>query len=277
MRTVVLATDLGPAGAYALQRACLIASQHCASLTILHIVERSTKPLDRELLAEDLEELAQTQAALHPCIQSVTARVVAGNAAHKIAAEAEHAKADLIVVGGHGRMRWADELFGTTVEQLMRQTMVPVLVARQPALSPYRRILAAIETGTIARETLELAATVSSADTLFVVHAFLPSLPQLIDAHGDAAIVQNSEQRAVENFVRDVLGDRADVSCSIHPVARHGEPLDVITEARREFHADLMVVVTHGRTGFGLALRGGFADMLIEEGSFDLLLQHRHQ
>jgi nucleotide-binding universal stress UspA family protein len=36
-----------------------------------------------------------------------------------------------------------------------------------------------------------------------------------------------------------------------------------------------VVAVTHGRSGLGLALRGSFADMLIEEAPFDLLLQHR--
>jgi len=275
MRNIAIATDLSPAGAHALQRACLIASQHCASLTILHVVGAMTKALDRALLAEDLYELAEAQAALHPCIQSVAARLVPGATAYKIAAEAEQVNADLIAVGGHGPLRWADELFGTTVEKLMRRTALPVLVVREPAHHPYRRIVAAIEEGEIARETLELAATISSADTLFAVHAFLPSLPQLISSHGDDAVVQDSEQRAIKTMIEEVLGDRTEVTFAAHPVARRGEPVGVIVQAHDQFHADLIVAVTHGRTGLGLALRGSFADMLIEEAPFDLLLQHR--
>jgi len=271
----MVATDLGPAGAHALQRACLIASQHCASLTILHIAGSLTKALDRALLAEDLDELAETQAALHPSIQSVTARLVLGGTANKIAVEAERANADLIVVSGHGPTRWADELFGTTVEKLVRRTALPVLVVREPARYPYRRIVAAIEEGEIARETLELAATISSADTLFAVHAFLSTLRQMIGAHGDEALVQDSEQHAIGTMVEEVLGDRSDVVFAVHPMARRGEPVDVIVQAHEQFHADLVVAVTHGRSGLGLALRGSFADMLIEEAPFDLLLQHR--
>ena len=275
MRTIMVATDLGPAGAHALQRACLIASQHCASLTILHVAGGLTKALDRALLAEDLDEFAETQAALHPCIHSVTARLVLGGTANKIASEAERANADLIVVGGHGRMRWVNELFGTTVEKLVRRTILPVLVVREPAQHPYRRIVAAIDEGEIARETLELAATLSSADTLFAVHAFLPTLPQLISSHGDDMIVQDSEQRAIETMIGEVLGNRSDVVFATHSIARRGEPVGVIVQAHEQFHADLVVAVTHGRSGLGLALRGSFADMLIEEAPFDLLLQHR--
>jgi nucleotide-binding universal stress UspA family protein len=275
MRAIMVATDLGPAGAHALQRACLIASQHCASLTILHVAGGLTKTLDRALLAEDLDELAETQAALHPCIHPVTARLVLGGTANKIASEAERANADLIVVGGHGRMRWANELFGTTVEKLVRRTILPVLVVREPAQHPYRRIVAAIDEGEIARETLKLAATLSSADTLFAVHAFLPTLPQLISSHGDDMIVQDSEQRTIETMIGEVLGDRSDVVLATHSIARRGEPVGVIVQAHEQFHADLVVAVTHGRSGLGLALRGSFADMLIEEAPFDLLLQHR--
>ncbi|HEU4961441.1 MAG TPA: universal stress protein [Sphingomonas sp.] len=271
----MVATDLRSAGAHALQRACLIASQHCASLTILHVAGGLTKALDRALLAEDLDELAETQAALHPCIQSVTARLVLGGTANKIALEAKRANADLIAVGGHGRMRWANELFGTTVEKLVRRTILPVLVVREPAQHPYRRIVAAIDEGEIARETLELAATLSSADTLFAVHAFLPTLPQLISSHGDDMIVQDSEQRAIETMIGEVLGNRSDVVFVTHSIARRGEPIGVIVQAHEQFHADLVVAVTHGRSGLGLALRGSFADMLIEEAPFDLLLQHR--
>jgi len=276
MRNIVIATDLTPAGGHALQRACLIASQHCASLTILHISSGFTKALDRELIIEDLDDLAETQAALHPCIHSVTARLVTGSTAHKIATEAERVNADLIVVGGHGPMRWADELFGTTVGKLLRRTTLPVLVVKEPARHPYRRIVAAIESGEIARETLELAATVSSADTLFAVHAFLPTLPELVGSYGDAMDVQGSEQREVELLIEAVLGDRCDVVFAAHPVAQRGEPVGVIVQAHEQFHADLVVAVTHGRTGFGLALRGSFADMLIEQAPFDLLLQHQH-
>lgn len=275
MRTIMVATDLGPEGEHALQRACLIASQHCAALTILHVAGGLTKPIDEALLADDLDQLAATQSTLHPCIQSVTARLVLGGTANKIAAEAERAGADLIVVGGHGPMRWADELFGTTIEKLLRRTMLPVLVVREPARHPYRRIVAAVEDGDIARETLELAAMMSSADTLIAVHAFLPTLPQLISSHGDDAIVQNSRQQAIETMIEEVLGDRSDVIFAAHSIARRGEPIGVIVQAHEQFHADLVVAVTHGRSGLGLALRGSFADMLIEEAPFDLLLRHR--
>ncbi|MGN6376097.1 MAG: universal stress protein [Sphingomonas sp.] len=275
MRSVLIATNVSPAAANAVQRGCLLASQYCAEVTILHVVRRPLNTSDRALLTEDLEDLAAAQARLHPCIPAVKGRLASGRAAETIDAEAARVGADFIVVGGHRGTRWADDLFGTTVERLVRQTGRPVLVVHDPARRPYRRIIAAIENDETARETLGLAAGMSSADTLFAVHAFLPTLPQLVAAHGDQQAIRETEQRSLEKTVHAVLGERSDIACVVHPVARRGDPVSVITRAWEQFRGDLVVAVTRGRTGLALALRGSFADMLIEEAPFDLLLQHR--
>jgi universal stress protein E len=276
MRTILIASDFSAAARAALSRACLIAEEHCADLTLLHVVRRTMDKADRALLAEDLDQVAAAQAARHPCIHSITTRLGAGRPADVIGQEAARIGADLIVVGGHGAMRWGDELFGTTVESLLRHTQRPVLVARQAAdHHHYRRVIAAIENDRLAAETLDLAALMASADTLFAVHAFLPSLPQLVSAHGDQRAIHDAEQRDLEQLVHRVLGARRDVICAVHPLARRGDPVTVIARAWEEFGADLVVAVTHGRTGLSLALRGSLADMLIEEAPFDLLLQHK--
>ncbi|MBY8827380.1 universal stress protein [Hephaestia mangrovi] len=275
MQTILIASDLSQAATPALARACLIAEQHCADLVIFHVARRAMHAADRALLAEELEELAATQTRRHPCIRAITTRLGSGRPSDAIAAEAARVHADLIVVGGHGPMRWGDELFGTTVENLVRHTGRPVLVARNVADRPYRRIVAAIEDETLGRETLALATTMSSADTVFAVHAFLPTVSQLVAADGDDCSIQNAAQNDIEAMVSHVLGQRRDIACTVHAVAQRGDPVAVIARAWAQFHGDLVVAVTHGRTGLGLALRGSLADMLIEEAPFDLLLERR--
>jgi nucleotide-binding universal stress UspA family protein len=276
MRTILAATDLSLPGNDALHRACRIASDHCAALVLLHVAPRALAPGKRAILGEELAEIAEAQALRHPCIQTVTSLVATGSPAEAIATTASDCHAELIVTGGHHASTWADELFGTAVERLIRHVTMPVLIVRQPAHHPYRRIVAAIDEGELAAETLDLAATIASAETLYSVHAFFPTMRQLVAADGDHHAVDAAQQDALERIVHTALGGRCDIAFKVHAISRRGDPFDVITEAQNEFAADLVVAVTHGRAGLALALHGSFADMLIEDAPFDVLIRHRH-
>ena len=51
----------------------------------------------------------------------------------RIAQEAGHWRADLLVVGSHGRRGIGEALLGSGAEQIARLAPVPVLVVRHPA------------------------------------------------------------------------------------------------------------------------------------------------
>ena len=56
-----------------------------------------------------------------------------------IVAEARRFKADLVVIGTHGRSGLGRLLMGSTAEQVLRSTRVPVLLVRGPAGSAAKR------------------------------------------------------------------------------------------------------------------------------------------
>jgi nucleotide-binding universal stress UspA family protein len=61
-----------------------------------------------------------------------TALQVQGAYADKILQEAEKLKADVIVVGGHGKGLVKELLYGSTSNQLVRHSVIPVLVVPTP-------------------------------------------------------------------------------------------------------------------------------------------------
>jgi len=54
-------------------------------------------------------------------------------------------RADLLVLGSHGSRPSGDLLIGTTVGRLLRSSRRPMLVVRQEAIAPYRRVPVAVE------------------------------------------------------------------------------------------------------------------------------------
>jgi nucleotide-binding universal stress UspA family protein len=65
----------------------------------------------------------------------VTASVLAGNPKEVILAEAKKWKADLIVVGSHGRRRFRRFLLGSVSEAVAMNAHCSVVVVRDPARS----------------------------------------------------------------------------------------------------------------------------------------------
>jgi len=59
--------------------------------------------------------------------------LVEGNASRKIVSTAEEWKADMIVIGSHGRGGIARALLGSTAESVIRHARVPVLTVRGAA------------------------------------------------------------------------------------------------------------------------------------------------
>ncbi len=114
-------TDLSrrPDPAFAL--ACDLASEHHASLTILHVVERAGY---RRNLLRLLHELHGPESL------PVTHLLEEGNPADVIVRVAEDTHSDLIVMGTHGRNGLSRFLIGSVAEKVVRNAPCLVLTAK---------------------------------------------------------------------------------------------------------------------------------------------------
>jgi nucleotide-binding universal stress UspA family protein len=125
-RTIVLATDFSPAVREAEGLARELARQAGATLHLVHVLPLLSSP------GEAAQRLATVEGALGPGLKGVTA-LLFGSPARAIVTYARDQRADLIVVGTHGRTGVSRVLMGSVAEAVARLAPCPVLTVPAPA------------------------------------------------------------------------------------------------------------------------------------------------
>jgi nucleotide-binding universal stress UspA family protein len=143
-RRILVAVDGSPAAAKGLREAIRLAKAQNARLFILHVVNKFYvyASMEGAGLAADLPAmlreggkriLAKAEAAaqkgnIRPTI--LMRETVGGPTADPILREAQRQRADLIVLGTHGRRGLRRLVMGSDAEQVVRTARVPVLLVR---------------------------------------------------------------------------------------------------------------------------------------------------
>ena len=145
-RKILVAVDGSPAAAKGLREAIRLAKAEGAKLFIVHVVDefQAFAALDGMVAAAGLDlvpalreggkrVLAKAQAfALKQGLKAKTIlrEMIGGPAAYPIVREARKVRADLIVLGTHGRRGVRRLVLGSDAEQVVRTASVPVLLVR---------------------------------------------------------------------------------------------------------------------------------------------------
>ena len=137
-RRLLLATDLGEASAAATAQAFDLAASLGASLLVVSVIDpgalalpggrfRARVDQERSRLERDAQELV---ARGRRDGVDVSFLVWTGDPGDQIVAAAEAERADMIVVGSHGRGTVGRLLLGSVSEHVVRNAACPVLVVR---------------------------------------------------------------------------------------------------------------------------------------------------
>jgi nucleotide-binding universal stress UspA family protein len=138
IHTILCPTDFSESSDFAFRLACSLASDYGARIIVLHVVAPLEDSAEESAVAHREGHLTAAQTQLRevrppdPMIH-VLYRLVGGEPVAEILHAAEEARADLIVMGTHGRLRLARLLQGSVAEQVMREARCPVLTTRDPA------------------------------------------------------------------------------------------------------------------------------------------------
>jgi nucleotide-binding universal stress UspA family protein len=166
--------------------------------------------------------------------------------------------AELVVLGGKYHSAAARWLGGSTSLNVARTTRVPVLVTLgAPAI---RRVLVAVDTSGAARATLAAAERYaqlfgSELRALSVVEP-LPVLPEV--PQPDTTEYHRVWEETLAQDVWPLI--RAP---GVETIVRHGVALDGIRREAAEWHADLLVVGSHGKGWGTRMLVGSVTEQLI--------------
>ncbi|CAN5814689.1 universal stress protein [soil metagenome] len=202
----------------------------------------------------------------------VSTRLVEGDATEQILEVAAHTYVDLIAMATHGRggvARWA---LGSIAERVIQNSTLPVLLVRKQTDMPHskiERILVPLDGSMLAEKALSSAQKVAKENgaELLLFQTILSldtrdefvqniSSQQLEDA--DAQAFTNAE--AYLNGV--ALRMRGEgMACQI--AVLRGDPARLICDVANESKIDVVVICTHGRTGFNRWVYGSVANQVI--------------
>ncbi len=143
-RRILVAVDGSPAATKGLREAIRLAGEEGAQLFILHVVDEfyafanldgmapgvDLVPVFRQGGERVLEKAAALAGKARLKVTTLMRETVGGPAADAIVREAKKQRADLIVLGTHGRRGVRRLVLGSDAEQVVRTAGVPVLLVR---------------------------------------------------------------------------------------------------------------------------------------------------
>ena len=237
----LLASDFSARCDRPLDRAVQIARDHGGKLTIAHVLERQGAPSGPETVERLRAELPLTAQ-----------------------------DANLIVTGVARYNSIGDYLLGTAVDHIVRNAQAPVLVVRRRATGPYEQIVVATDFSDCSRAALLSAAQLFPAADITVVHAFHVPYEAWLKSDDVKEYVRTEAQEGMEAFLAQK--ELASLASRIEAIVDEGETGSVIMRQFERTKSHLLVLGTHGRSGFAHATIGSQAEALLSAVNTDVLM-----
>jgi nucleotide-binding universal stress UspA family protein len=271
---VLCPVDFSEVSRHALDHAAAIAGWYEARLHVLHVFQNrpamDLPPMvledrERECLVGRLHEFVAPLPRNLPLELSVRE---ASDIHREILAQAESVRADLLVIGSHGRSGVDRLLLGSVAEKIIRRTRRPVMVvpARAPDVPPdapvhFERILCAVDFSDGSKRALEYAINMAEeADARLTVLHVIEVPPELqtnpLSADFDVARLRAVAEAASLRRLRELIPAAAGGYCTLESAVREGAAYREILKEAVERAADLIVMGVRGRGAIDLLVFG---------------------
>lgn len=284
LTAILAATDFSSGGDHALQRACHLAVEHGAALTVLHVValseddEQAWLPPELALPASDVAELQdllnERITTLFPHAPPLHTAVRQGRPCELITNAAEDT--GLIVLGAHGAHRWVDGIVGSTAERVVHRARQPVLVVRRPPQDAYRRVVIATDFSPHSARALAAAAQLAPQAELHLLHVHHAWYTYRLRASPEHTTVPEGALHALEQAAQaplQTLLAQAGVDAGrVRLHLRFGHPAAEVTAFAAALDADLVAGGTHGYSHAAGILLGSTSAALLRGTESDMLL-----
>lgn len=138
-RHILVATDFGEPAERAIATGSELATKFDAKLTLVHAYVMPTTPYDERSYLPAADIIKEAETALQRALERTRERapaaesaLVRGDPREGIVEVARERKADLIVVGTHGRRGLSRVFLGSVAERVVRTSPIPVLTVGTP-------------------------------------------------------------------------------------------------------------------------------------------------
>lgn len=258
---VLVATDLTSRSDRVVER-CLILKRP----VILAHVAGGQNDLSDELTAR-LENIAREDLPDADRVPEIV--ILKGQVPEALASYAAERGCTLIATGIASFDSPKDYIFGTTVDYLVRSAVVPVLVVKRKARGEYRNLIVATDFSGCSRRALECGAQLFPDAQIRLLHACSPPFPAFLDPEEMTPYVVGEREADMREFLKLLPSD---VRGRVEPQIVVGSLAVAIEEHRAAGRCDLLVLGTHGRSGFDHALFGSRASEHLAYSLSDVLM-----
>ena len=276
IKTILVPLDFSRPSLEALNYAAELAKSFAATVHLLHVTEPDEAASEAgaahlmrqtaETLMSAREKLAKAHENHLASFWPANSHVRSGQPFHEICQQAREIEADLIVLATRGHSGLKRVLLGSTAERVVRFAPCPVLVVRRWKRGNLRvrRIMVPTDFSQCAMAGLTYGAfwAKSFAAKLRLLYVLFPAAPVLID-------------RVATNLPREQTGIPTDTQLEMEALTK----LDLLEGVKCESqikigysvdaicgeadHVDLVVISTHGRSGFKHALLGSVSEQIV--------------
>jgi nucleotide-binding universal stress UspA family protein len=292
IKNVLCPVDLSEFSRHALEHAVALATWYDAHLTVLHVSGPSQLPVPLVGVAADVPVVATVQrddaadevrqfcsplltaGNIHPAIV-----VREGSPAKEIILEAE--RADLLVMGTHGRSGFERLFLGSVTEKVLRTTQVPVLTVPPPVERPesliYKTIVCPVEFSDASTRALAYALSLAEETDahLIVLHVVEGSVkePPFGESIGHLNVREYYRYLEEDAMARlkAAVPEEARVWCKPDERVTVGKAYHEILKVTADSHAELIVMGVHGRGALHRRLFGSTTHHVVHEAGCPVL------
>lgn len=278
IKQILVAIDRSAMAEEALKRAISIAKKKDAPLMVIHVIETPLIELPflqsvdedeiKKKITEQIDRLNKQANVTYALF------VLSGSAADNILLEAQKTRADLLVVGSHGKSDIDSDYFGSTTIKLIQNTHIPVLIVKNEVKDIYQKMIAPTNMSDYSKESILFANALFTkpsrkylyaAETISELQAmtYRISDEQRQTLRKEMAI---KAKRALETFVKEIGGGETalmDFKASINE--------DLLAYIRDD-KADLLVLGSKGVDNLNSFVFGSTASYLVQRSPLDVLV-----
>jgi len=287
---ILCPVDVSEGSRHAIDHAIALAHWYGAAVTALHVcpplvvapyIDPHFHPLGFARPKEDLERLRLKVAEF---VQqegggsAVTTIVKEGLVAGEILRYSQSVRADLLVMGTHGRSGFEHLMLGSVTETVLRDASCPVLTVppRAPDVVPmgpqlYRRMLCAIDYSPCSMKALGYAGSLAQrVHAELVVVNVLEPIADYVAA--EIGTIDNTTLRAAaERQLQDVVTRHVAGRGKVTPMLLEGKAAPMILQFAQEQGIDLIVLGVANRSPLNMMWFGSTANRLVRRATCPVL------
>ncbi len=258
-KPILLATDMTARCDRAFDRALTLAKIWGTRLIVVHVLDpkqaKKKALVPKEARVQLEEELPETDVDVQFIIEM-------GNIGELVIETARRERCGLIVTGVAHYDGFSDIFLGSPVDYIVRHADIPVLIIKRKPVKPYSSILIATDFSDCSMTALNTAAELFPEVPLHLVHAYNVPYSGWLKSDQVATDIGSEEAKSMERFLAQTTIDNATFK-RLEASNEKGELGVVLFNKIKEVKSDLVVLGTHGKSGFMRASMGNNARVLL--------------